>query len=169
LRVLVHRALHFTGILEESLFWVSTPRCNYNPNFENSFAHVPILLSVKSWIKLIYVHFYLHIVHKTLSYITYSSLPRFLKYVHFCLDTVVLIFNLINLAQIFVAINTVHLQVFFAIFEAKWGPFKVEYSTLKVLPGSSTAVAKMVKSRPFKGGTIRLSMSIFSKVIYCQT
>ena len=54
---------------------------------------------------------------------------------------------------------------FFAIYEAKWGTFKFELSTLKVMLGSWSSSSKQIWIRSFKWGTIRFSMIIYNKVI----
>ena len=59
--------------------------------------------------------------------------------------------------------------VFSAIYEVKWGHLKLKWSTLKVLLGSSSSGSKQIWIRSFKSGTIRLSMTIYSKLIGCQS
>ena len=57
----------------------------------------------------------------------------------------------------------------FCHYVAKWGCTKLKYSTLKVLLGSWSSCSKQTWIRSFKWGTIRLSMTIYSKVIGCQS
>ena len=59
--------------------------------------------------------------------------------------------------------------VFLATYKAKWGGFKLNYSTLKVLVGSWSPGSKKIWIRSFKWGTGKLSMTIYSKVIGHQS
>ena len=43
---------------------------------------------------------------------------------------------------------------FLAIYEAKWGPFKLKHSTLKVVLGSWSSGSKQIRIRSFKWGTV---------------
>ena len=52
-------------------------------------------------------------------------------------------------------------SVFLAICEVKWGHFKVEYNTLKVIPHYWTSISKKIWFRPFKRANTKLSMPIF--------
>ena len=54
---------------------------------------------------------------------------------------------------------------FLAIYEAKWGRFKLKRPNLKVLLGSWSSGCKQIWIRSFKWGTIEFSITIHGKVM----
>ena len=56
-----------------------------------------------------------------------------------------------------------------AIYEAKWGPFKLKYDTLKVMLWSWSSGSKQIRIRSFKWGTVHLCGSNRNKVRSLQS